>query len=101
MLPNGMVKEVQFARCMSNRYRKEEFPRCVSCTRRWAGDTCRFQGIRSFIKNSKNEILGVMFNSAKPNQATPLQFPNTWNVPLKQEHIERSKVSLQVAIPSC
>ena len=41
-----LVPELQFARCMSNRYRPDPFPRCVSCTRRWAGDTCRFQGIR-------------------------------------------------------
>jgi hypothetical protein len=38
--------ELQSARCMSNRYKPDPFPRCVSCTRRWAGDTCRFQGIR-------------------------------------------------------
>ena len=44
--PDKLVPELQFARCMSNRYRPDPFPRCVSCTRRWAGDTCRFQGIR-------------------------------------------------------
>jgi hypothetical protein len=44
--PGKLVPELQFARCMSNRYKPDPFPRCVSCTRRWAGDTCRFQGIR-------------------------------------------------------
>jgi hypothetical protein len=44
--PEKLVPELQFARCMSTRYKPDPFPRCVSCTRRWAGDTCRFQGIR-------------------------------------------------------
>ena len=44
--PGQLTPELQFARCMSNRYKPDPFPRCVSCTRRWAGDTCRFQGIR-------------------------------------------------------
>lgn len=46
MQPEKLVPELQFARCMSNRYKPDPFPRCLSCTRRWAGDTCRFQGIR-------------------------------------------------------
>jgi hypothetical protein len=36
---------LRFARCMSNRCKAESFPRCVSCTCYWVGDTCRFQGI--------------------------------------------------------
>ena len=44
---------------MSNRYKAESFPRCVSCTPHWAGDTCRFQGIRFFLKDEKQNIVGV------------------------------------------
>lgn len=47
MVPRSqLVADIQTARCMSSRYKQDPFPRCVSCTRRWAGDTCRFQGIR-------------------------------------------------------
>ena len=89
------IFETQFARCMSNRYRTEDFPRCVSCTRRWAGDTCRFQGIRCFVKDASldNVIVGMRFNSAKPSDVPELHFPKIWNVPLNQRHIDRCKVS--------
>jgi len=85
--------ELQFARCMSNRYRSEEFPRCVSCTRRWAGDTCRFQGIRFFLKNEKRSIVGISFvESQKPDGPT-MNFPVQWNISLKDLHIGRVKVT--------
>ncbi|KAH9938513.1 uncharacterized protein B0H18DRAFT_967503 [Fomitopsis serialis] len=72
--------ELQFARCMSNRYRSEEFPRCVSCTRRWAGDTCRFQGIRFFLKNDKKQIVGISFVESQKPDAPTMNFPNKWNI---------------------
>ncbi|KAH9927146.1 Clavaminate synthase-like protein [Epithele typhae] len=79
--------ELQFARCMSNRYRSEEFPRCVSCTRRWAGDTCRFQGIRFFLKNQNRDIVGISFVESQKPDAPTMTFPNKWNVPLQMDHI--------------
>lgn len=90
--------ELQFARCMSNRYRSEEFPRCVSCTRRWAGDTCRFQGIRFFLKNDKKHIVGISFvESQKPDSPT-MNFPLKWNIPLEKSHIRRIKRTVASAL---
>ncbi|KAF5336944.1 hypothetical protein D9611_002886 [Ephemerocybe angulata] len=94
------VKELQFARCMSNRYKVDDFPRCVSCTRRWAGDTCRFQGIRTFVKDVNRQIIGMGFNSAKQSEVPVLHFPKVWNVPLQQEHIDRSKKVIAKALLS-
>ena len=63
----GFCIQFQFARCMSNRYRSEQFPRCVSCTRRWAGDTCRFQGIRFFLKDPQQEHRWDQFSWRRRN----------------------------------
>jgi lysine-specific demethylase 3 len=84
--------ELQFARCMSNRYRTEQFPRCVSCTRRWAGDTCRFQGIRFFLKDAKRNTVGISFVETDKPDAPSINFPNKWNVALQPSYIRRTKV---------
>ncbi|KZP21752.1 hypothetical protein FIBSPDRAFT_953511 [Athelia psychrophila] len=84
--------ELQFARCMSNRYKNEQFPKCVSCTRRWAGDTCRFQGIRFFLKNKEGTIVGISFVENQKPDAPAMAFPTEWNVPLEITHIRRTKV---------
>jgi len=89
---SSLQPELQFARCMSNRYRSEQFPRCVSCTRRWAGDTCRFQGIRFFLKDSQRNIVGVSFVENLKPDAPNMNFPGHWNVPLTTAHIWRTKV---------
>ncbi|EIW61789.1 Clavaminate synthase-like protein [Trametes versicolor FP-101664 SS1] len=90
--------ELQFARCMSNRYRSEEFPRCVSCTRRWAGDTCRFQGIRFFLKNQNRDIVGISFVESQKPDAPTMNFPNKWNIDLQMEHIRRVKRTVAEAL---
>ncbi|TBU31981.1 Clavaminate synthase-like protein [Dichomitus squalens] len=90
--------ELQFARCMSNRYRSEEFPRCVSCTRRWAGDTCRFQGIRFFLKNQNRDIVGISFVESQKPDAPTMNFPNKWNINLEMDHIYRVKRTVAVAL---
>jgi [histone H3]-dimethyl-L-lysine9 demethylase len=90
----GLHPELQFARCMSNRYRSEVFPRCVSCTRRWAGDTCRFQAIRFFLKDSQRNIVGVSFVENQKPDAPTMQFPVQWNVPLEPVHFRRTKVGM-------
>ncbi|OSC98672.1 Clavaminate synthase-like protein [Trametes coccinea BRFM310] len=90
--------ELQFARCMSNRYRSEEFPRCVSCTRRWAGDTCRFQGIRFFLKNQNRDIVGISFVESQKPDAPTMNFPNKWNVNLELTHIRRVKRTVAEAL---
>ena len=43
--------ELRFARCLSNWYKAESFPRCAARVT-GAGDTCRFQGIRFFEKQN-------------------------------------------------
>ncbi|OBZ77031.1 hypothetical protein A0H81_03803 [Grifola frondosa] len=90
--------ELQFARCMSNRYRSEEFPRCVSCTRRWAGDTCRFQGIRFFLKNEKRDIVGISFVESQKADSPSMNFPVKWNVTLEIPHIRRIKRTVARAL---
>lgn len=89
-----LTTELQFARCMSNRYRSEQFPRCVSCTRRWAGDTCRFQGIRFFLKDQHRNIVGISFVESQKPDAPSMNFPTQWNISLKPEHIRSTKVRL-------
>ncbi|KAH8106073.1 hypothetical protein BXZ70DRAFT_1004357 [Cristinia sonorae] len=90
--------ELQFARCMSNRYRLEEFPRCVSCTRRWAGDTCRFQGIRFFLKDEKKNIVGISFVESHKPDGPSMHFPVQWNIPLEDSHIRRVKRTVAEAL---
>ncbi|KIJ19833.1 hypothetical protein PAXINDRAFT_174430 [Paxillus involutus ATCC 200175] len=90
--------ELQFARCMSNRYRSEQFPRCVSCTRRWAGDTCRFQGIRFFLKDGQRNIVGISFVENQRPDAPSMSFPVQWNVPLTEQHIRRTKRTIAQAL---
>lgn len=87
------IPELQYARCMSNRYRTEEFPRCVSCTRRWAGDTCRFQGIRYFMRDADKKLVGISFSESHSVAQIPkMAFPPSWNRKVQREHIRRSKV---------
>lgn len=90
----ALVAELQFARCMSNRYKNDAFPRCVSCTRRWAGDTCRFQGIRFFVKDAQRDIVGISFVETQKADLPTMDFPTAWNVPLNSHHINRTKVGV-------
>ncbi|KAI0269299.1 hypothetical protein BC834DRAFT_820114 [Gloeopeniophorella convolvens] len=90
--------ELQFARCMSNRYKSESFPRCVSCTRRWAGDTCRFQGIRFFLKDEKQNIVGVSFVENQKADSPSMKFPTRWNRPLDNVYIREIKLTVARAL---
>ncbi|KDR74489.1 hypothetical protein GALMADRAFT_250463 [Galerina marginata CBS 339.88] len=91
----AFIPELQFARCMSNRYKKEEFPRCVSCTRRWAGDTCRFQGIRYFMRDAQRNLRGISFTERNSVTQVPIMdFPTRWNRKFEEEHIRRIKLSI-------
>ncbi|KAI6128405.1 hypothetical protein EDD16DRAFT_1690312 [Pisolithus croceorrhizus] len=96
--PSELPTELQFARCMSNRYRSEQFPRCVSCTRRWAGDTCRFQGIRYFLRDEQRNIQAVSFVDTLKPDAPNMNFPGQWNVPLTATHIRRIKRTVAQAL---
>lgn len=87
-----LTPELQTARCMSSKYKPEDFPRCVSCTRRWAGDTCRFQGIRIFMKNEKKEVVGMSFVNNQKAEKPAMEFPNKWNVGLTDKDIQWTMV---------
>ena len=87
------LPELQSARCMSNRYRTEEFPRCISCTRRWAGDMCRFQGIRYFMRDADKKLVGISFSESHSAAQIPkMAFPSPWNRKVEREHVRRLKV---------
>lgn len=86
------IPELQFARCMSNRYRNDPFPRCVSCTRRWAGDTCRFQGIRFLLRDSQQTFVGVTFVDGQKADTPNMALPGKWNVKLERHHLDRIMV---------
>lgn len=83
--------ELQYARCMSARYKADPFPRCVSCTRRWAGDTCRFQNIRILLRDSNKTLWAVGFQdlNAKTHGAQ-MMYPDQWNVKLEKMHVGRT-----------
>lgn len=86
--------ELQYARCMSARYKADPFPRCVSCTRRWAGDTCRFQNIRILLRDSNKVLWAVGFQDLNSkNQGPQMVYPDQWNVRLEQRHVARTMVS--------
>ncbi|KAF8803952.1 Clavaminate synthase-like protein [Phlegmacium glaucopus] len=95
----ALVPELQYARCMSNRYRGELFSRCVSCTRRWAGDTCRFQGIRYLLRGLDKRIACVSFREHHQTVEPPtMDFPTEWNRKFKKEHMTRTKLSIAKAL---
>lgn len=89
---SNVTIELQTSRCMSSRYKREQsLPRCVACTRRWAGDTCRFQSLRSLTRNSNGDIVGFCFQE-KPTPAMAMKFPDLWNTSLEKGHIQEIKV---------
>jgi hypothetical protein len=93
--PNtNSIQEVQLARCMSARYKADGFSRCVSCTRRWAGDTCRFQNIRVLMRDIANKTLvGTTFQPLEWKMEGPsLIYPDKWNIMLERQHIDRVMV---------
>ncbi|KAF9076650.1 hypothetical protein BDP27DRAFT_1313682 [Rhodocollybia butyracea] len=83
----SLTPDLQTSRCMSAKYKTEDFPRCVSCVRRWAGDTCRFHGLRIFLKNEKKEIVGTSFVNNQKAEKPMIDFPNTWNVSLLDKDV--------------
>lgn len=92
--------ELQVARCLSPRY-TSNLTRCASCTRRGAGDTCRFQGIRFIVRDLNKNIIGIAFHErAELTMTCQVDFPTVWNRKLDREHIKRSKVRSPVLIGS-
>jgi lysine-specific demethylase 3 len=70
----------------------------VSCTRRWAGDTCRFQGIRFFLKDEKQNIVGVSFVENQKADSPTMKFPTRWNRPLDTVFIKEIKLTVARAL---
>ncbi|KIJ94799.1 hypothetical protein K443DRAFT_349151 [Laccaria amethystina LaAM-08-1] len=94
-----LIPELQFACCMPNVDRLDAFPRCVSCTRRWAGDTCRFQGIRYFMHDADGKLLGISFcESSSVSPPPTMEFLKKWNSKVGKEHARRSKLSIAKAL---
>ncbi|GJJ07745.1 hypothetical protein Clacol_001950 [Clathrus columnatus] len=99
MVPRSqLVPDFQAARCMSSRYKSDSFPKCVSCTRRWAGDTCRFQGIRFFLRETNGHIGGISFVDSQIQELPKMDFPDKWNVPLELDKIRQLKMTVARAI---
>jgi len=87
------IPELQFACYMLNRYGLDAFPRCVSCTRRWAGDTCRFQEIRYFMRDADGKLLGISsYESSSISPPPTMEFPKKWNCKVGKEHAHCSEV---------
>lgn len=93
-----MVKELQTARCMGQRYKADEFPRCVACTRRWAGDTCRFQHVRYFLRDNNQQIVATAF--VEMHNATPpkMKYPTAWSSTMGKMEVELTKITVARAL---
>ena len=99
-VPKSM--ELQYARCMSARYKSDAFPRCVSCTRRWAGDTCRFQNIRLLGRDANKNLVTTSFQGIDAKvENVPMLYPDRWNVPLERRHVERTLVCTHKRMFQC
>ncbi len=84
--PGTLVAELQNTRCMAAKYKSDVVSRCLSCTRRWAGDTCRFLGVRWLMRRN-GVIEGVSFVKAPhPGAGREVTFPTEWNIPFTREH---------------
>jgi [histone H3]-dimethyl-L-lysine9 demethylase len=93
----ALIPELQYARCMSNRYKGEQFSRCVSCTRRWA---CRFQGICYLLRGPDKKVSCISFREHRHQSIDPpvMQFPTVWNRKFTKEHVTRTKLSIAKAL---
>lgn len=87
-----LTPERQAARCMSAKYRSDKISRCLSCTRRWAGDTCRFQGVRIFYRAPDGSVDFVSFTQNPMDTVKPVTFPTKWNIPFSEEHRKITQV---------
>ena len=87
-----LYPELQESRCVSARYDSYPFPRCTACIRRQGGDGCRFQGIRTFLKDERADLMGFSFPSMKKVEGESMLFPSKWNVALEAAHVKQTKV---------
>lgn len=80
---------------MSVRYKDVPYTRCMACTRRWAGDTCRFQNVRYILRDRETrEVKAYAFTQYRHNQIAPdLALPEEWKGPMTLKYIQAVKVS--------
>ncbi|KAI0314183.1 hypothetical protein OF83DRAFT_1138062 [Amylostereum chailletii] len=95
---------VQTHRCYVPRYKTGVgVSTCVACTRRQAGDSCRFMNIRVIAFNEKDEVAGSHLvpptdNVQVASQSPTFHFPTEWNIPLGPVHIRRTKCTIAQAL---
>ncbi|KAJ7067853.1 hypothetical protein C8F01DRAFT_1115998 [Mycena amicta] len=94
---SNLRREMQTSRCMSTRYKNRDIPRCISCTRRWAGDTCRFQHVRSIFWDSSGRVQGFSFTE-QLGRKPAMVFPTEWNTRLEPSHIRDIKTTAAQAL---
>ncbi|KAF5393641.1 hypothetical protein D9757_000422 [Collybiopsis confluens] len=96
-----LTPDLQTARCMSAKYKTEGFPKCVSCIRRWAGDTCRFQGIRIFLKDARKNLVGMSFVNNQKEEKPTMDFPKEWNTRLEDKDLLRTmRITARQLLPT-
>nr|GAT46123.1 clavaminate synthase-like protein [Mycena chlorophos] len=88
--PAQLRREMQTSRCMSTRYKNKDIPRCISCTRRWAGDTCRFQHVRSIFWDKDGRVQGFSFTE-QLTRTPAMVFPQEWNTKFEPSHLRDIK----------
>ncbi|KAF8144397.1 hypothetical protein K438DRAFT_1631881, partial [Mycena galopus ATCC 62051] len=81
------------------RYITDEYSKCVSCTRRWAEDPCRFQNLRSFFRDDKGTLVGLAFEEKQDDSRTVrIDYPHKWNIPLDKIHLHQMKKIIAAAL---
>jgi lysine-specific demethylase 3 len=56
-------------------------------------DTCRFQHIRSFLRDGDRNLVGFIFQEQQQQRDLPtMRYPTAWNVPLEKSYIDMTKV---------
>ncbi|KAA1472527.1 Clavaminate synthase-like protein [Dentipellis sp. KUC8613] len=96
----NMIMEIQTSRCSSTKYEGSEYrdiPRCISCIRRQAGDTCRFMGIRCLVRNAQTsdpERRMCTFNFEHSGEGPRFEYPTSWNVKSHETYLQRTKVAI-------
>lgn len=86
---------LQTSKCSASIYKSEKHLRCTACVKKKAGDTCRFQFIRFFLRDESGNVVGVSFLGPQRVDPSPMDFPNQWNIPLDESHLNLVKVWLR------
>ncbi|KAL1749824.1 hypothetical protein FB107DRAFT_224897, partial [Schizophyllum commune] len=88
--------EQQVGCCTTGKAAASGVPKCITCSRRLAGDTCRFQGIRWFGLDQDENIVTVGFKDV--GTVSGLLYPDRWNVIPTQENLMQVKMAIAKAL---